>query len=91
MSKPRKKTAGKLSPRIHCWSIAVKSESGDDYGPHLFDHKPDDDELEKFLRELSPCDWPDDPDDLADGPGFRGSYLHVDGPIEHGAPTRRSK
>jgi len=57
------------------WVISVKSESCDDYGSHVFDGKPTDDDLEKFLRELSPDDWLD-----GDGPGFRGSCLHVDGP-----------
>lgn len=60
------------------WCITITSESGDDYGPHLFNREPTGDEIETFLKELAPCDWYDE----SDGPGFRGSYLHVSGPFE---------
>lgn len=80
-----------MSSRKQLWSIGVKSESGDDFGSHIFNHNPTDDEIEAFLRDLSPCDWPDDGDQTqdCDGPGFRGSYLHVDGPHLQSVRSRR--
>lgn len=51
------------------WVLTASSESGDDYGPWLFDFKPTDRELEMFLREEAPGEWEDE------GPGFKGSYL----------------
>jgi hypothetical protein len=58
------------------------SESGDDYGPILFNEEPDDDALEAYLRLNFSQEWPLDrfnPDDEDEGgPGFRGSCLHIE-------------
>jgi hypothetical protein len=66
------------------YEVRVKSESGDDYGSFLFDGKPNDDQLEKVLRENCPGEWDgaEDPDEH--GPGFRGSYLWITKPIRVG-------
>ena len=58
--------------------FTVSSESGDDYGPFLFDRKPTDAELEYWLREFCPGEWDDAEDEDNRGPGIFGSYLHVD-------------
>lgn len=58
--------------------IHITSESCDDYGIHRFPKKPSDAELEAYLRNLYPGDFPIDPEDEDDeGPGIFGSCLHV--------------
>ena len=52
--------------------ITFKSESGDDYGPFVFNRMPSDKELEKFLRFYCEQEFDDD-----DGPGIFGSCLHM--------------
>lgn len=54
--------------------ITGKSESGDDYGPWVFDKKPSDKFLKKFLAEVAPGEYPGIDDD---GPGIFGSELHL--------------
>lgn len=56
------------------WVIFMKSESGDNYGPYVFDKEPTDDQLKDFLKEHCPGDFDDD----EDGPGVFGSYLHIE-------------
>jgi hypothetical protein len=69
----------KSKNEMSIWAITAHSESGDDYGVFLFDKKPTDDQLEYWLRELCPGEWEDaDSEDEDHGPGFRGSYLHID-------------
>jgi hypothetical protein len=55
--------------------LTVKSESGDDYGPFLFKKKLTDKQLLKFLQKECPGDCVVDEED--EGPGFMGTYLHV--------------
>lgn len=58
---------------VSCYILLVKSESGDDYGPWLFTHKPTDKELKQFLKRE--CGWEFENNR---GPGEWGSYLHID-------------
>lgn len=69
------------------WSVTVSSESSDYYGPFLFDRELTDKQLEAFLRQECPGEWPDadadyyeeiEGDGDVDGPGFAGSYLHIE-------------
>lgn len=53
--------------------VTGHSESGDDYGPWVFDKKPDDEFMKAFLKEYAAGDWDDD----EDGPGHYGSYVHL--------------
>jgi hypothetical protein len=55
--------------------IVGKSESGDDYGPWVFNKTPSDQQLETFLREECAGDFPEDGEE---GPGIFGSYVHID-------------
>lgn len=58
------------------WIVEVKTESGDDYGAHMFTREPTRDELEQFLRQFEPDE--EFPGDDQDGcPGFRGSNYHI--------------
>lgn len=57
---------------MRVWVIFAKSESGDLWGPWVFERKPSDDELETIFRDECSAEWDGD-----DGPGFRGSYLHI--------------
>lgn len=59
------------------WVLMVNTESCDEYGPWLFDSKPTDDQIEKLLRKYCSAEWPEDPEEVADGPGFRGSCCHI--------------
>ena len=52
--------------------LSVRSESGDDYGPYIFDYKPTDEELLEFLREEIGGPDVEDPD----GPGFMDTWLY---------------
>ncbi len=58
------------------WCITGHSESGDDYGPWLFNKKPTDEQMEAILREDCPGEWDDE------GPGAFGSYVHLSKPYE---------
>jgi len=58
------------------WCVTGHSESGDDYGPWLFDKKPTQKQLKKMLKEDCPNEWDDE------GPGAFGSYVHLKGPFE---------
>lgn len=54
--------------------LSVQSESCDHYGPFVFAVRPNVAQLKTFLRKnTSPCDA----DFSADGPGWKGSYLHL--------------
>ncbi|HEY5267674.1 MAG TPA: hypothetical protein VII94_00900 [Candidatus Saccharimonadales bacterium] len=53
--------------------ITGRSESGDDYGPWVFDRAPSDEQLESFLREECAGDFCEDDK----GPGIFGSYVHI--------------
>lgn len=59
--------------------LTATSESGDDYGPFLFNKKPTDTQLEYWLREFCPGEFDDaDAENEEDsGPGVFGSYLHI--------------
>lgn len=54
--------------------LSVQSESCDDYGPFVFAVRPNVAQLKTFLRKHTS---PDDADFSADGPGWKGSYLHL--------------
>jgi hypothetical protein len=75
--------------KYHC--LKVQSESCDDYGPFLFEKMPSDEELFEFLKEHCEGDMEtasldsdqegseDERDDADErGPGWKGSYLHLD-------------
>lgn len=73
---PKKKTqkeTTKSEPTVCV--ITGHSESGDDYGPWVFDKKPSDKFLKSFLKEVAPGEFFDGMDD--DGPGIFGSELHL--------------
>jgi len=52
------------------WIVTGKSESGDDYGPFSYKHKPTDDQLRELCHMV-------DGDENEDGPGDYGSYVHL--------------
>jgi len=54
---------------MNVWVVTGKSESGDEYGPVVFERKPTD----KTLKQLV-FDW--DGND-GSGPGDYGSYVHL--------------
>lgn len=63
-----------MAKQLHGLQILqLSTESGDHYGPFVFDEELTEDELEDFLREEFPDEWLDD-----NGPGFRGSYIYAD-------------
>ena len=53
------------------WIVTGNSESGDDYGPKKYNHKP----TKKDLREFIKTETPEELD--CDGPGDFGSYVHL--------------
>jgi hypothetical protein len=60
--------------------VTGRSESGDDYGPWVFDKRPSEKFMEAFLREYSPCEFLDDEDyeNYEDeGPGDFGSTVYL--------------
>lgn len=70
ISKPRK-------PRTTYKTIDITTESGDDLTIKI----PKDislDDFKIFLMENFPDEWVLDDDNTYDGPGFYGSYIHVD-------------
>lgn len=58
------------------WVIEISTESGDDYGAHLFTREPTGDELERYLKTLEP-DETFHGDEENGCPGFRGSNFHI--------------
>lgn len=70
----KKKTEKKTESLDVVCVITGHSESGDDYGPWVFDKKPDDEFLKKFLAEHAPGEYPPSEDD---GPGIFGTELHL--------------
>jgi hypothetical protein len=52
--------------------VTGKSESGDDYGPKKYDHKPTKKELRSFISEETPEELD------CDGPGDFGSYVYLE-------------
>lgn len=66
------------------WVVTAKSESGDEYGPWIFAHKPTDEELFQVSKERCPGEFEDfsDNEEEPDGPGSWGSYLHVSKPAK---------
>lgn len=52
------------------WVVTGHSESGDDYGPYVYNKKPG----KKLLKSLV-LDW--DSTDELDGPGDYGSYVFL--------------
>lgn len=58
--------------------LRVYTESGDKYKFRISKNITDD-ELEIFLRKnMPPEEWEKNEDGEHDGPGFRGSYIHID-------------
>jgi hypothetical protein len=55
------------------WILSINTESGDTYGPFVFENKPDDRKSETFLKERFPDEW----DVFDDGPGIFNSYMHI--------------
>jgi hypothetical protein len=55
--------------------VSVDSESGDHYGPFLFEQKPSDKVMLAFLQKhTSPEDA-----EATTGPGWHGTYLYLTG------------
>lgn len=54
--------------------VTGHSESGDDYGPWVFDKKPSDEFMKAWLKEFAPGDFDEDEEE---GPGDYGSYVHL--------------
>lgn len=59
-------------PPIHI--LTIKSESGDDYPPLVFNKKPDKKRLLKILKEHTN---EVDADETAGAPGWNGTYLFL--------------
>jgi hypothetical protein len=55
----------------HVWVVSGHSESGDDYGPKRYDHKPAKKDLKDFIKK----ETPEEVD--CDGPGDFGSYVYL--------------
>lgn len=53
--------------------VTGHSESGDDYGPWVFNSRPSDEFMKAWLKEFAAGDFEDD----EDGPGDYGSYVHL--------------
>ena len=52
------------------WIVTATSESGDDYGPTRYDHKPTKKDLREFIEKTG--------EELdCGGPGDYGSYVHL--------------
>lgn len=52
------------------WVVVGRSESGDDYGPKVFQEEPTDEELKALALS-----W--DVDGDGKGPGDYGTYIHI--------------
>lgn len=61
-----------MAKKLHI--MTVISESGDHYGPFIFEKKPDDKALLKFLRKHTS----DDDVGCGEGPGWMGTHLQVE-------------
>jgi hypothetical protein len=62
--------------KVHVCS--VMSESSDHYGPFVFEKKPTDRKLLAFLKERCGSEA----DETANGPGWKGTYLHLDWSVQ---------
>lgn len=51
--------------------VTFDSESGDKYGPFIFNKKPKDSDLKKLLKKEAPGEL-----EAKDGPGLFGTYLY---------------
>jgi len=53
------------------WIVTAHSESGDDYGPKRYNHKPTEEDLREFIKATG--------EELdCDGPGDFDSYVHLE-------------
>ncbi len=64
------------------WCVLGHSESGDDYGPWLFNKKPTPEQLEALLKEECAGEFEEEEDGTYEGPGDFGGYVHLTGPFE---------
>lgn len=70
------------------WVTHGQSESGDFYGPFVFDQKPTEDDLRRFWQDV--CAGGDyDPD--SPGPGDYDTYVHVSTCKAKVIPSKKSK
>jgi hypothetical protein len=58
------------------YSITIKSESGDDYGAFVFNRKPSEEELKKWL--FAEFEGSYDLGDGDEGPGIFDTFLHIE-------------
>jgi hypothetical protein len=64
------------------WIVTGRSESGDDYGPEVFDHEPTPEELSEWCHGndgyfAAGYDNVQEMKDAgAEGPGYDGSYIY---------------
>lgn len=54
------------------WIIQAHSESGDDYGPKKYDHKPTEEDKRNFILNETPEEID------CDGPGDFDSYVYLE-------------
>jgi hypothetical protein len=52
--------------------LCVSTESGDTYGPFLFERKPADTQLNVFLEQQLPLE------EFEPGPGWRNTHIHLE-------------
>lgn len=52
------------------WVLTRHSESGDTYSPVTFDHKPTAADVLEAVKDTG--------EEMNGGPGYSGSYIHVD-------------
>ncbi len=60
--------------------VTGHSESGDDYGPWVFEQRPSEEFMEAFLREEAPGEFLDDEEYEVmedEGPGDFGSFVSL--------------
>jgi hypothetical protein len=54
--------------KAQVYTVTLESESGDDYGPHSFDHLPTRDDLMELCGKFG---------SVGSGPGYGGSSIHI--------------
>lgn len=64
-----------MSKKAKIWIITGDSESGDHYGPDVFDHEPTAAEISAWCHN---CDghFGEPDEDWEPGPGFDGSFVY---------------
>ena len=60
-----------MTKNVNVWVLTGQSESGDSYGPEMFEKKPTKKKISEWVhsRDGSPD---------KEGPGFDGSWVHIE-------------